>query len=55
MILIANKDYIITNLRLHFANVPEVTIDALGSLKSWIREALHEQYWTPLVEMIHQR
>jgi hypothetical protein len=33
------KDYIIKNLRLLFANVPEVTIDDFGSLKSWIREA----------------
>ena len=38
------KDYIIKNLRLLFANVPEVTIDDFGSLKSWIREALHEKY-----------
>ncbi len=30
------KDYIIKNLRLLFANVPKVTIDVLGSLKSWI-------------------
>ena len=30
------KDYIIKNLRLLFANVPEVTIDNFGSFKSWI-------------------
>ncbi len=31
-----SKDYIIKNLRLLFANVPKVTIDVFGSLKSWI-------------------
>jgi hypothetical protein len=41
--------YIIKNLRLLFANIPKVTIDNVGSLKSWIREALHKQYWTQLV------
>ena len=49
------KDYIIKNLRLLFANVPEVTIDDFGSLKSWIREALHEQYWTQLVDCLTNR
>jgi hypothetical protein len=34
-----NKDYIVKNLRLFFANVPEVTINDYGSLKHWIREA----------------
>ncbi len=28
-----NKDYIVKNLRLLFANTPEVTIDKYGSLK----------------------
>jgi len=46
------KDYIIKNLRLLFANVPEVTIDDFGSLKSWIQEALHEKYWTPFVDCL---
>jgi hypothetical protein len=45
-----NKDYIIKNLRLLFVNVPEVTINDFGSLKNWIREALHKQYWTQLVD-----
>jgi hypothetical protein len=40
-----NKDYIVKNLRLLFANVPEVTIDKYGSLKHWIKEVSHEQYW----------
>ncbi len=34
-----NKDYIVKNLRLLFANIPEVVIDEYGSLKHWIREA----------------
>ena len=38
-----NKDYIVKNLRLLFANVPEVTIDEYGSLKHWIKEASHKQ------------
>ncbi len=37
-----NKDYIVKNLRLLFANVPEVTINKYGSLKHWIKEASHE-------------
>jgi len=49
------KDYIIKNLRLLFAKVPEVTIDNFRSLKSWIREALHEKYWTQLVDCLTNR
>jgi hypothetical protein len=37
-------DYIVKNLRLLFANAPEVTIDKYGFLKDWIKEASHEQY-----------
>ena len=44
-----NKDYIIKNLHLLFASVPK---DIFGSLKSWICEALHKQYWTQLVECL---
>jgi hypothetical protein len=50
-----NKDYIVQNLRLLFANVPEVTINNYGSLKSWIREASHEQYWDQLVACLIDR
>ncbi len=39
-----NKDYIVKNLRLLFANIPEVTIDKYGSLKDWMKEESHEQY-----------
>jgi hypothetical protein len=49
------KDYIIKNLCLLFANIPKVTIDNFGSLKSWIWEALHEQYWTQLVDCLTNR
>ncbi len=44
-----NKDHIVKNLRLLFANVPEVTIDEYGSLKNWINEALDEKYWNNLL------
>jgi hypothetical protein len=43
-----NKDYIVKNLRLLFANVPEVSINEYGSLKHWIKEASNEQYWNQL-------
>ena len=41
-----NKDFIVKNLRLLFANVPEVTIDDYGSLISWINEALDKNIGT---------
>ena len=44
-----NKDYIVKNLRLLFANVPEVTIDQYCSLKNWINEALDKKYWNDLL------
>ena len=43
------------NLRLLFANVPEVTINDCGSLKDWIKEASHEQYWNKLVDCLTDR
>jgi len=49
------KDYIIENLGLLFTNVPEVTIDNFGSLKSWIQEALQEKYWTQLANSLTNR
>ena len=50
-----NKDYIVKNLRLLFANVPEVTINQYGSLKNWINEALDEKYWTDLIACLTDR
>jgi hypothetical protein len=47
-----NKDYILKNLRLLFANVPEVTINGYGSLKNWIQEALDEKYWIDLIAFL---
>jgi hypothetical protein len=44
-----NKDVIVRNLRLLFAQVPEVVIDDYGSVKDWFKEASHESYWTALV------
>jgi hypothetical protein len=46
-----NKDFIVKNL----ANVPEVTIDDYGSLKNWIQEASHEQYWDQLAACLIDR
>ncbi len=50
-----NKDFIVKNLQLLFVNIPEVTIDAFGSLKSLIKEASHEQYWNQLVACLTDR
>ncbi len=50
-----NKDSIVKNLQLLFANFPEVTINAFGSLKSWIKEASHKQYWNQLVACLTDR
>jgi hypothetical protein len=47
--ILHNKDYIVKNLHLLFATVPEVTINDYGSLKHWIREALDEKYWNNLI------
>jgi hypothetical protein len=47
-----NKDYIVKNLHLLFANMPEVTINNYSSLKNWIRKASNEQYWTRLIECL---
>jgi hypothetical protein len=43
------KNFMVENLRLLFTDVPTVTIDPHGSLRSWINEAMNEQYWTQLV------
>ena len=37
------------NLRILFAQIPEVVIDDYGSVKDWFKEATHESYWTALV------
>ncbi len=47
-----NKNYIVKNLCLLFASVPEVTIDDYGSLKNWIQEALNKKYWNDLFECL---
>ena len=39
-----NKDVIVQNLRLLFAQIPEVVIDDYGSVKDWFKEASHESY-----------
>ena len=50
-----NKDFIVKNLRLLFAYVPEVTIDDYGSLKNWINEALDKKYWNDLLDCLTDR
>jgi hypothetical protein len=47
-----NKDVIVRNLRLLFKKVPEVVINDYGSVKDWFQEALHEKYWTQLVQCL---
>jgi len=47
-----NKDVIVRNLRLLFAQIPEVVIDDYGSMKDWFKEASHETYWTALVRCL---
>jgi len=43
------KNFMVENLRLLFTDVPTVTIDRYGSIRSWINEASDEKYWTQLV------
>jgi hypothetical protein len=50
-----NKDHIVKNLHLLFANVPEVTVDDYHSLKNWVRKASNEQYWANLIECLLHR
>jgi hypothetical protein len=39
----------VENLRLLFQDVTTVNIDRFGSLRDWIHEASHEEYWNQLV------
>jgi len=50
-----NKDSLVKNLKLLFAQVDDVEIDHQGSLKHWINEASDEQYWTSLVRCLIDR
>jgi hypothetical protein len=47
-----NKDVIVQNLRLLFAQIPKVVINDYGSVKDWFKEASHESYWTALVRCL---
>ena len=40
-----NKDLLVKNLKLLFANVHDVDIDNQGSMKEWINEVMDEEYW----------
>jgi len=44
-----NKDSLVKNLKLLFANVSDVVIDDRGTIKDWINEAHNEQYWNQLI------
>jgi hypothetical protein len=43
------KIFMVENLRLLFQDVTTVNIDRFGSLRVWIHEASHEEYWNQLV------
>ena len=47
-----NKDLLVKNLKLLFANVHDVEIDNQGSMKEWINEVMDEEYWNQLVECL---
>ena len=47
-----NKDALVKNLKLLFANVHDVVIDDRGNLKDWINEASDEKYWNALVKCL---
>ena len=48
-----NKDVIgVQNLRLLFAQIPEVVIDDYESVKDWFKEGSHEAYSTALVRCL---
>ena len=44
-----NKDALVKNLKLLFSQVNEVYIDDCGTVKNWIKEASHKEYWNQLV------
>ena len=47
-----NKDLLVKNLKLLFANVHDVEIDNQGSMKEWINEVMDEEYWNQLVKCL---
>jgi hypothetical protein len=47
-----NKDVIVQNLQLLFAQIPEVIINDYGSMKDWFKEASHKAYWTALIRCL---
>ncbi len=47
-----NKNNMVRNLQLLFAQIPTTHINRHGSLKDWINEASNEAYWTQLVKCL---
>jgi hypothetical protein len=47
-----NKDVIVQNLQLIFAQISKVVINDYGSMKDWFKEGSHESYWTALVRCL---
>jgi hypothetical protein len=47
-----NKDDIVQNLQLLFAQIPKVVINNYGSVKDLFKEASHKSYWTALVRCL---
>ena len=47
-----NKDLLVKNLKLLFAQVNDVVIDDKGTLKDWINEVMCESYWNQLVKCL---
>ncbi len=47
-----NKDVIVQNLQLLFAQILKVIINDDGSVKDWFKEASHEAYWKALVQCL---
>ena len=46
------KNFMVEILCLLFQDVPTVTIDRYGSLRSWIHEASNKMYWCQLVKRL---
>ncbi len=47
-----NKDIIVQNLQLLFAQIPKVIINDHGSVKDWFKGASYEAYWTALIRCL---
>ncbi len=46
-----NKDVIVQNLQLLFAQIPKVVMDDYGSVKDWFKK-VSQAYWTALMRCL---